>query len=458
MEGEAQEHAHVRLLLAAAVAGEHFIEPVEDGLQLLLLAVKQPCSLTVRARALRKGDGITGKVDIYGVDSVPIHVENFVRLERFIRRMEEIVADPAVDEVDHLGACDAGIALIVKIAAYLKLEGVLGLLRVIYGAAAAVGHVGGDLRAFDVVHLDDGRGFCQSVGLEVIVVRLVVYALAPGEPGYLAGESLRQRGVERQIIVPVLIEPDVIITVCKAAVFNMVKLIVAVAGLDREAHDIAHVRQQLLGDEVIKPAVKAVDDVFVDKVDLAVAGGHVAAAAELRLAAEGEHRLLAAAGGDRDLTYRITQPVLRERGGLVYRAFGADAADGAHHAVETRPVKRKIRIVIGVPCAVVALKAQAAGVLEAQGGHGIGVEREHGGAFGIVTAGIQLRVQLRCGKGRGAYDDQHAEEYKQFLCPFHLRLLLSHTQTPVPRNSAGISQIMTAVITDALELLIVRYS
>ena len=52
----------------------------------------------------------------------------------------------------------------------------------------------------------------------------------------------------------------------------MVKLIMTVAGFDREANNIAHVRQQLLGDKVIKPAVKAVDDVLVDKVDLAVTG------------------------------------------------------------------------------------------------------------------------------------------------------------------------------------------
>ena len=87
VEGKAQEHAHVRLLLAAAVAREHFIEPVEDRLKLCLLAVKQPYGLAVRARALRKRDGITGQVDIYGVNSAPIHVKDLVRLERFVRRM-----------------------------------------------------------------------------------------------------------------------------------------------------------------------------------------------------------------------------------------------------------------------------------------------------------------------------------------------------------------------------------
>ena len=87
MEGEAQEHAHVRLLLAAAVAREHFIEPVEDRLKLCLLAVKQPYGLTVGVLSLRKGSGITGQVDIYGVNSAPIHVKDLVRLERFVRRM-----------------------------------------------------------------------------------------------------------------------------------------------------------------------------------------------------------------------------------------------------------------------------------------------------------------------------------------------------------------------------------
>ena len=102
----------------------------------------------------------------------------------------------------------------------------------------------------------------------------------------------------------------------------------------------------------------------------------------------------AAAGIDSHLTYRVTQPVLRERGGLVYRAFGTDAADGAHHAVNARAVKRKVRIVIGVPCAIIVLKAEAARVLEAQRGHGVGIEREHGGAVGVVITGVQLRVQL----------------------------------------------------------------
>ena len=270
----------------------------------------------------------------------------------------------------------------------------LGLLSVVYSVAVAVGNVCGDLGAFDVVHLDNGRGLCQTVGLEVIVVCLVVDTLAPCKPGYLAGESIRQGSVERQVIVPILIEPDVAVTVGKPAVFDIVKLVVTVAGLDREAHDFAHVRQQLLGDEIIKSAVKAVDDVLVDKVHLAVAGGHIAAAAELRFIAEGEHRLLAAAGIDSHLAYRVTQPVLRERGGLVYRAFGTDAADGAHHAVNARAVKRKVRIVIGVPCAVIVLKAEAARVLEAQRGHGVGIEREHGGAVGVVITGVQLRVQL----------------------------------------------------------------